>query len=291
MHPLLAAYTAYLRNERRHAAHTVRAYAGDLKSLATFAQKRGHPDPAHWTADLLRAHLAHLKTARGDALSASSRARKLSTFNNFFEWLERRHGVQDNPAARLVHPKVPKPLPRAIDVDEALALIRGQDFEGPTAYRDHAALLLLYGLGLRLAEAAGLQDAALDLEQGEARVVGKGRKERLVPVPAGCVPGLERYRRVRPAAPSFLVGRGGGPLSVRTIGRIVARASLQVLGRHVTPHQLRHAFATHLLAGGAGLREIQTLLGHASVSTTQRYTHVTAERLFGVYDRAHPRRG
>jgi integrase/recombinase XerC len=170
-------------------------------------------------------------------------------------------------------------------------LLRPAPEDHTTARRDQAALLLMYGLGLRLSEVCGLRDADLDLDRRFARVLGKGSKMRDVPVPAGCVPGLAAYRAVRPQARAgtFLVGREGGPLSPRTVGRLVARAALLALGRHVTPHQLRHSFATHLLQEGANLREIQTLLGHAQLTTTQRYTHVAIEALLRVYDAAHPR--
>jgi integrase/recombinase XerC len=159
------------------------------------------------------------------------------------------------------------------------------------ARRDHAALHLLYGLGLRLSEASDLQNADLNLREQTARVRGKGDKERIVPVPSGCIPVLQAYRDVRPANAGefFLVGQRGACLCTRTIARIVRRAALRALGHHASPHQLRHSFATHLLAGGANLREIQTLLGHTSLATTERYTHVTIERLFEVYDKAHPR--
>jgi integrase/recombinase XerC len=130
----------------------------------------------------------------------------------------------------------------------------------------------------------------MSLTQGEARVWGKGGKERIVPIPKGCYPGLERYMACRePRSPYFLTGRKDKAISARTIARAVGRSALNILGFHVTPHQLRHSFATHLLAGGANLREIQSLLGHTNLTTTQRYTKVSAERLFALYDQAHPR--
>jgi integrase/recombinase XerC len=185
-------------------------------------------------------------------------------------------------------------LPRALDADAMLALVKPPTSQATsqsgTALRDHAAMLLMYGLGLRLSEVAGLRDFDLDLEARTARILGKGNKERILPVPAGCVAALAAYRAQRPpGGPYFLVGRDHGAISTRTLARRVDRAALLALGRHVTPHQLRHSFATHLLAGGANLRQIQTLLGHSSLSTTQRYTKVIPERLFAIYDKAHPR--
>ena len=290
MDALLEAFATFLRHERRFSENTARAYVSDLRAAAAFAAERGRPDPRTWSADLLRAHLARCGDGAGGRARPATIARKQSTLRAFFDWLERREPETKNPTVALTSPKLPKALPRALDADAAMALVRPPAGADASACRDHAALLLMYGLGLRLSEVSGLRDADLDLEARTARILGKGGKERVVPVPGGCVQGLAAYRAVRPpTAGAFLAGRGGAALSTRTLARVVDRAALRALGRHATPHQLRHSFATHLLAGGANLREIQSLLGHASLSTTQRYTKVTAERLFAVYDDAHPR--
>jgi integrase/recombinase XerC len=287
---LVEAFASFLRHERRFSENTVRAYVSDLRAAAAFTAERGRPDPHEWSSDLLRAYLARCTDGAGGRARPATISRKQSTLRAFFDWLERREPGIKNPTLALTSPKLPKALPRALDADAALALVRTPRGADTAALRDHAALLLMYGLGLRLAEVAGLRDVDLDLEGCTARVLGKGGKERVVPVPGGCVDGLAAYRATRPpSAVRFLVGRGAAGLSTRTLARIVDRAALRALGRHATPHQLRHSFATHLLAGGANLREIQTLLGHSSLSTTQRYTKVTAERLFAVYDGAHPR--
>jgi integrase/recombinase XerC len=289
---LLDGFAAHLRKERRYSEHTARAYVADLRAAAAFVAERGSADdPRQWSPDLLRAHLARCRGKDGRRPSAATLARKQSALRAFFGWLRREEPGAPDPAAALRSPKLGRALPRALDADAVLSLVAPPATRNAKILRDHAALLLLYGLGLRLSEAAGLRDADLDLHRCVARVVGKGSKERDVPVPTGCVPGLAAYRTARPAAasPIFLVGRGNRGLSTRTIARIVRRAALRVLGRHVTPHQLRHSFATHLLTGGANLREIQALLGHSSLSTTQRYTEVNVERLFAVYDSAHPR--
>jgi len=287
----LDGFGAHLRKERRCSEHTARAYVADVRAAMAFAAERGKRKPQKWTTDLLRAHLARCRGRDGNRLSATTLARKQSALRTFFEWLRRDDPAAANPAVALRAPKLPKPLPRALDADAVLALVAPPDSKDIRVLRDHAALLLLYGLGLRLSEAAGLRDVELDLDRHVARVLGKGDKERDVPVPTGCIPGLAAYRAARPpkAGPHFLVGRGNKGLSSRTIARAVRGAALRTLGRHVTPHQLRHSFATHLLAGGANLREIQELLGHASLSTTQRYTDLNVERLFAVYDKAHPR--
>ncbi len=292
MADLIDGFESFLRHERRSSENTVRAYVSDLRAAAAFAAERGRPDPRAWSSDLLRAHLARCTDGAGARASPATISRKRSALRAFFDWLRRDDPEAPDPAAALVSPKLPKALPRALDADAVLAMVRPPRTRDLGTLRDHAAMLLMYGLGLRLSEVAGLRDVDLDLETRTARVLGKGGKERVVPVPGGCVEALAAYRAARPrgASERFLVGRAEeGALSTRTLARIVDRAALRALGRHATPHQLRHSFATHLLAGGANLREIQALLGHASLSTTQRYTKVTAERLFAVYDAAHPR--
>ncbi len=286
---LIDAFDSYLRQERRYSPNTVRGYATDLRAVAAFAKSRGAHSPREWTTDTLRAHLARCTNAEGGRAAASTLARKQSALRSFFQWLRHDDPSLGDPTALLVTPKLPKALPRALDPDAVMALLTPR--QGPKALRDQTALLLLYGLGLRLAEAAGLQANNVDLEAEQVRVLGKGNKERLVPVPSGCIAVLRAYQNLRPAqaGPYFLVGRGGKGMSTRTLARIVEHAALLGLGQHVTPHQLRHSFATHLLASGANLRHIQALLGHANLSTTQRYTKVTAERLFAAYDSAHPR--
>jgi len=290
MHESILDFLDYLAKERRYSPNTIRAYKNDLGRLWDFAKERGQKDPKRWDLDLLRAHLARLRTAQAKPLSPTSLARKQSTLRSFYEWLGMHEPLKKNPAAQLETPKRPQLLPRALDADAVLALVKTRDSDDPKVLRDHAALLLLYGLGLRLAEVVELKVANMSLTQGEARVWGKGGKERIVPIPKGCYPGLERYMACRePRSPYFLTGRKDKAISARTIARAVGRSALNILGFHVTPHQLRHSFATHLLAGGANLQEIQSLLGHTNLTTTQRYTKVSAERLFALYDQAHPR--
>lgn len=287
---LLDAFDAYLRQQRRLSEHTALAYVGDVRAAMAFAADRNVEDPLTWHADLLRAHLAACRTPAGSHLSATSIARKQSALRCFFAWLRREGLTHNDPTALLHAPKLPKPLPRAIDADAAVQLMKPPPTNSASALRDHAALLLLYGLGLRLSEVSHLRWHDIDLEARSALVHGKGNKQRLVPIPEGCLAGLRAFAAVRPAqATYFLVGRNDEALSPRTIQRIVHRYAAQHLGHHVTPHQLRHAFATHLLAGGAHLRAIQALLGHENLATTERYTKVTVERLFKVYDEAHPR--
>ncbi len=307
---MIEAFIAHLRGERRFSDNTTRAYTTDLRMLAAFANSREQGHPQKWTLDLLRSHLARCAGDNGRA-SAATLARKQSAFRAFFGWLKRTRGYPKDPTEQLLTPKLPKRLPRALDADSAMAMVReagagarsgagsgtraGARAASDTApgggLRDLCAVYLMYGCGLRVSEVAGLLDANVDLENGSAFVRGKGDKERLVPIPSACLDALRTYRAARgvPKKGTFLVGRNNGPISTRTLTRIIDRKALQAFGRHVSPHQLRHSFATHLLAGGANLREIQALLGHSNLSTTQRYTDVNVDRLFKIYDEAHPR--
>ncbi len=277
---MLEGFDNFLRHERRLSPHTVRAYVGDIRA---FLKSSGG------SFEQLRSYFGKRRHA---GLGAVSLARHQSALKTFAQWL-RREGMMPSsadPFARVVRPKLPKPLPRPVDVDAALAVLRA--LETP---RDRAVLALLYGLGLRRAEVCDLRYDEVWLGQDDPchlRVLGKGGKQRDLPVPLAAALILRAYNDVRDASkgvPFFLRGRSGGRLSERTIARIVGKAGLVAMGQHITPHQLRHSFATHLLAGGANLRQIQALLGHSNLATTQRYTEVTAERLFAIYDSAHPR--
>ncbi|HSI03900.1 MAG: tyrosine recombinase XerC [Myxococcota bacterium] len=289
MDTLIDGFAAYLRGERRFSENTARAYVADLRAVSAFAVERKATHPSKWTHDLLRSHLARCQGDHGRA-SAATLARKQSALRAFFAWLKRERAVENDPTEKLVTPKLPKRLPRALDADSAMAMVR--ESKSGDGLRDICAVLLMYGMGLRVSEVASLKDADLDLENRTALVHGKGGKQRIVPVPEQCVESLAGYRGIRPASAdgAFLVGRGGKAISTRTLTRIIDKKALSAFGRHVSPHQLRHSFATHMLAGGANLREIQALLGHSNLSTTQRYTDVAVERLFAVYDQAHPRR-
>ena len=284
------AFLSHLRDERRLSDNTLRAYQNDLQQLLESLDCPDGCDTQKVSLDDLRAHLAGIKTPDGQPLSAASLARKQAALRGLFAFLA---SIEEhpNPAAKLRNPKKPEQLPRALDAEAMAALLRPIDAKASTRdLRDRAAMMLMYGLGLRLAEACELLAEDLDLEAGQARVLGKGNKTRVVIVPKGAQRALRAYAATRPPeAKTFLVGRRGAPLSPRTVARAVERHALQRLGYHVTPHQLRHSFATHLLEGGANLREIQALLGHATLSTTQRYTSVSNAKLAATYAQAHPR--
>lgn len=286
--PAVGAFLRYLAAERGASRHTVRSYRADLADCAAFLAARGLGSLADADARALRAYLADLHE-RG--LARSSVARHLATLRSFYRFLLRRGHARANPAAQLASPRLPKRLPTYLPIDESEALLRADFSASPTGARDRAVLELLYATGVRVAELAGLDVEDVDLREGAVQVLGKGGKERIVPLGRKAVEALRAYLagRETTTGPLFRNARGGR-LTVRSIHRIVrARARAAGLHRRVTPHTLRHTFATHLLDAGADLRLIQELLGHARLGTTQKYTHVSTDRLMKVYDAAHPR--
>jgi integrase/recombinase XerC len=282
-------FLRYLAVERAASAHTLRSYRSDLADCAAFLAARQLGTLVGADARTLRAYLAALHE-RG--LARTSIARRLAALRSFFRFLVRRGRATANPAREVATPKLPKTLPAYLPIDESDALLRAAPPPTAGSARDRAILELLYATGIRVAELAGLdvEDVSLgDWREGAVRVLGKGRKERIVPVGRKAVEALQAYLGSRGGGPLFLNERGGR-LTVRSVHRIVrGRARMAGLHRRVSPHTLRHTFATHLLDAGADLRLIQELLGHASLSTTQRYTHVDLRRLMDAYDRAHPR--
>jgi integrase/recombinase XerC len=307
-------YIQHLRAERDASAHTVRNYRADLAQfLAYLCERQGDgPDPTPACVDQLvvRGFLARL---HGEKLARSSVARKLAALRSFFRFLCRRGVLPANPAELVQAPRLPVRTTPHLSVDEAFQLMaapgarlavpeprRRRDAE-LLARRDRAILELFYASGLRIGELTGLNLADLDSGGGLVRVRGKGRKERIVPVGRTALAALRTYLDVREilqgggrnpevgVAALFLNARGGR-LSARGVSQIVLRHLMASgLGKKVTTHGLRHSFATHLLNAGADLRAIQELLGHARLSTTQRYTHVGLDKIMEIYDRAHPR--
>jgi len=288
----------WLTAERRVSPHTADAYGRDLAAFLAFLTDHlgGEAD----TSDLanlkpadFRSYLAH---RANEGIGRSSIARGLSTLRNFFRFLDRTDRVH-NPAVKAIKtPRVPKTLPKALDESDAMAAITtaSELHDEPwLAARDTALLILLYGCGLRLGEALSLTCADIP-ESDTLRVIGKGRKERIVPVLPVVREAIAAYRKLCPFAPlpeaALFVGKRGKALNPGVMQRQVRRLrALLGLAETATPHALRHSFATHLLAQGGDLRTIQELLGHASLSTTQRYTMVDAARLTKVYNAAHPR--
>ncbi len=294
----------YLAVEKNASPHTCRCYRRDLEAFEAFLKNSGmYLNPA---GDVeiekvdriaIRKYLSFLHRKN----KKSSIARKISTLRSFFKYLIREQIISSNPAKSVSTPKVDKTLPTTLTVDEAFRLMESpknipekpSEASKEKRLRDRAILELLYSSGLRVSELVGLDLNQLDLDLGILRVMGKGRKERIVPVGVKAIEALKAYFEergtLRVEEPIF-VNPFGGRLSARSVGRLIKKYTRHSgIFRKVSPHSLRHTFATHLLDAGADIREIQEMLGHSSLSTTQRYTHITMGKLMEVYDRAHPR--
>lgn len=288
----VAAYLAELAEQRRQSPHTVSNYRRDLLRLLTLA---GDMPLAELQVHHIRRFVAQL---HGQGLAGRSLARLLSAWRGFFKWLGRGDAVRANPCEGVRSPKSPKHLPNALSVDEAARLLEPDDESDPVlAARDGAMFELFYSSGLRLAELAALDCDALDtaLHEGEIRVLGKRSKARLVPVGSKAREALAAWAALRPSLanegePALFVGQRGGRISHRMIQLRLARRAMQLgLPRHVHPHMLRHSFASHVLQSSGDLRAVQEMLGHASIASTQVYTHLDFQHLAKVYDAAHPR--
>ncbi len=276
--------------------HTVKAYAEDLRQFADFAETEGVTDVHAVDAVLLRAFLAHLQTQQ---FARASRARKTASLRSFFDFLVKQSLLTHSPAANLRTVKTEKRLPKFLRSDEIEALLAAPDASKPLGLRDRALLETLYASGMRAGELVTLGVADVDYDEGVIRVIGKGQKERVTLLGRQAVFALQRYlRKGRPDLllsavkddGALFVNRYGGRLSDRGVRKLFDRYCAEASTHlKITPHVLRHTFATHLLSNGADLRLIQELLGHSSVATTQMYTHVTTERLQEVYAKAHPR--
>jgi integrase/recombinase XerC len=293
----LAGFARFLRAERGFSEHTQRAYLSDVRQLAADV---GSKPPARVGPDDVRAFLAAQHRSR----APTTLGRRLAALRTFFRWLVREGARDADPTLGLPAPRAPRPLPRPIAVDDVTALLDVPRAAGaasdPAALRDQALFELMYGAGLRVGEIVALDVRDLDLVRGEVRVWGKGGKERVVPLPEAARVALGAHLAVRRepgvlAQPLFTKAAAGAGAKPRRLSDRDARRSLKkraleagLTGR-VHPHRMRHSYATHLLDMGADLRAIQELLGHASLSTTQRYTAVSAERIVAVYDKAHPR--
>ncbi len=300
MEDAIRAFVRFLTVERTASDETVRAYRSDLQQFVVYL-RGAESGRTSWKPDdvdpfLIRGYLAWLDRARE---KRSSVARKLSTLRSFYRFLVREGRAARNPAATVRTPKQPKPLPRVLTKDETNALMEFPESGRPNAKRDRAILEVLYSTGARVSELVGLNLNDIDQAEGLVRLRGKGRKERLVPIGEVALEALREYRAsLSPHAsrltshvsPVFLNNRGGR-LTARSVERLVGRYSGRLVSGRISPHALRHSFATHLLDEGADLRAIQEMLGHASLGTTQKYTHVATDQLLAVYDRAHPRAG
>jgi integrase/recombinase XerC len=299
-------FADYLRYQRNASAHTLRNYISDLEQFRDFLcpkNPKGEPpeiDIRQIDHITIREYMARLYQ---DNRKKASIARKLATLRTFFKFLCREQVLELNPARLVSSPRLEKRLPKVLSVDEVIQFIETPDTDTPLGKRDRAILELLYATGCRVSEVAGMNLDDIDFRNETIRVRGKGRKERFVPFGSKARDALAGYLETRGAllaeAPehkrdsrALLLNYQGTRITTRSIGRMIDKYLKQcALTQDISPHSLRHSVATHLLSAGADLRAIQELLGHARLSTTQIYTHVSIEQLMKVYDKAHPRAG
>lgn len=288
----------WLSTEKQASPHTIVNYQRDLDQFASFLQNK-YPGtveqnrlvPERVRTEMIREWLAYLFEFN----RPSSIARKLAAVRSLFKYLVRRRGLEANPAKGVGGPKQAKKIPVFLGVDSMLRLIESVRGHEWMACRDRAILELLYSSGLRVGELTHLKLSDLDMDDRLLRIKGKGNKERLVPFGEAAAGALEGYlqaraNRVEREESALFINKFGNRLSARSVERLIEKLRKQAgLVEKVTPHTLRHSFATHLLDGGADLRSIQELLGHSNLSTTQKYTHVTLDKLMDVYDKAHPK--
>jgi len=293
-------FIQYLTLEKGASEHTCRGYLNDLSHLEGFIRtsglyavsQTGDVDVSRVDRDIIRVYLRALFRSN----KRSSVARKLGAIRSFFQYLVREGIISRNPAKGVATPKRERYIPRALTIDEMFRLLDAPDRSNPSGLRNRAILELLYSSGIRVGELSQLNCDDVDWELGIVKVLGKGKKERIVPIGSKAIEALRDALGTR--GPSSAQGRNhplfvnarGGRLTDRSVRRIVETYAKKCgLGGSITPHALRHTFATHLLDAGADLRDIQELLGHVSLSTTQKYTHVSVGGLMEIYDRAHPR--
>jgi integrase/recombinase XerC len=312
MNQYIEQFLKYLQVEKNVSVHTLRNYSIDLEQFQRFLKTSNlcpaeiPPNPPFAKGGqegidikkidnvVIRAFLGSLHKEEN---CNSSMARKLSTLRTFFKYLCREGHLQKNPARLVATPKVPKKIPSFLPIDEAFRLMDTPDTKTLSGLRDKAILETLYGGGIRISELVSLDMADVDLKKGYIRVFGKGRKERIVPIGSKACGAIREYlnkmqeaRCKRQDKNALFLNIRGGRLTSRSGWNIVDKyARRGAIKRHISPHSLRHTFATHLLEGGADLRVIQELLGHSNLSTTQKYTHVNLDQLMKVYDKAHPK--
>lgn len=285
------AYLQHLLVERGLAENSLEAYQTDLTRFFEFLSTRG-ARLEDVTEDTLLLYLMQLK--RGD-LSQRSLARHLSSLRGFFRFVRDEGMLDGNPAELLENPKLPKQLPQVLDVDEVARLLAQPDLHSKLGFRDRAMFELLYAAGLRVSELVGLKPLDFDFQVGLIRVFGKGSKERLVPIHPRAQEFVERYLRdwrpaFKPVESFVFLNRSGKGLTRQAVFKNIKRYALMAgIDKDISPHSLRHSFATHLLEGGADLRTVQLLLGHADILATEIYTHVQTRRLVEVHRQHHPR--
>jgi integrase/recombinase XerC len=285
MNKYIEQFSNSLKAEKDVSPHTLQAYITDLNEFFSFINK----NPEEIDNLDIRSFLASLYHRK---LKKSSIARKLASIRSFFKYLHREGYVKKNPAKLVSSPKTQRDLPRFLTVDEAFTLMEAPKGDTFQATRDKAILELLYSSGLRVSELSMLDINDLDIKESLIRVKGKGKKERILPIGTKAMEAMKNYLPERillkKKSSALFLNRRGERLTQRSIRRIVLKYGRMIVLKDLSPHVLRHTFATHLLHGGADLRSIQEFLGHSSLSTTQRYTHVDVSHLIEVYDKAHP---
>ena len=290
----IADFAVHVRDERNRSEHTVRAYLGDARSLLGFVSTRGCEGPESITLADLRAWLA---TLHGAGQSRATIARRAASARAFTAWCLRRGLTPVDPGQRLASPRVPKRLPIVLDTEQAVRVMEAAavmaDDGDPGALRDRAIIELLYATGIRVGELCSIDLGDVDLDARTVRVLGKGSKERVVPFGVPAAISMREWIDVRARlagqGAALFVGSRGARIGQRAVRAMVERITTDAGGPRLAPHGLRHTAATHVLEGGADLRAVQELLGHASLDTTQRYTHVSVERLRATFAQAHPR--
>lgn len=288
-------FARYLRDERGRSPHTVRAYLADIRDLVDFCRERGLEQPADVDLATLRSWLS---VATSAGLTRATIARRSASARAFTAWCTRRGLCDVDPGHRLVSPRVGSRLPTVLDQAQAAQVLEyaGRHDGSAVAIRDAAIMEVLYGTAIRVSEMCGLDVGHVDDGNRTLRVIGKGDKERVVPFGIPAQQALDSWMRVRstmaqPSVPALFVGERGLRIDPRVVRSVVRRLSDAAGVPVVAPHAMRHSAATHVLEGGADLRSVQELLGHANLATTQRYTHVSVERLRSTFQQAHPRSG
>ncbi len=292
MERALDRFIDHLRIVKRSSEHTIRNYAGDITQFLNFAEEAGAES---WDYPLIRRYLAHLQRS---GAAKTSVARKIAALRSFFRYLQKKEVIETDPTAGIVAPRKEKKLPRFLGYEHTEALLAAPDTATPAGMRDRAIMETLYATGFRVSELVALNVSDID-GTDELRTVGKGSKERVVLLGRAAMEAIAEYlsrgrdvlaKKADQSTEALFLNYRGTRLTTRSVERIVDKYIRIVSDSlKITPHSLRHTFATHMLAGGADLRSVQELLGHSSAATTQVYTHVTRERLKEVYDKAHPR--
>ena len=295
-------FLAYLKSQRGYSEHTLRNYRIDLRHFFDFLkQKQGANESPDYLEKIDYQAIREYLAALFSRYRRTSISRKLSAIRSFFQYLERENLTEANPTADISAPKQAQYIPAYLQVDEMFRLLEGPDQSTPMGLRDRALLEVIYSCGLRVSEAAGLNLSSMDYAERLVRVFGKGQKERIIPIGSTALKAVQRYLDATlilrqkqgqegKAQQALFLNQQGKRLTTRSMHTIVKKYALKSqIMRDIGPHSLRHTFATHLLDGGADLRAVQELLGHVSLSTTQKYTHVSLDKLMEVYDKSHPR--